>query len=519
MSQCAWAAVNLNAPRRLDCVQRITPSCSTRQKTQLRHLKPRTRTSEFRCLSPFTDPRVRRECVCLVSSGETSARGQGRRRGMKPFSQGIMAPNGVDYGANLTALRDGLATPEERHAIDSFLDFLAIRSTSAEGPAGAYQSAVAHLQKEAWSIGLETEVVELVPNKPILICTLRGKDETLPSLLLNSHYDVVPADENMWLTAPFQPTVSATGDIIARGTQDMKCVCIQYLEAMRALVAKGWQPARSVHLLYVPDEEVGGEDGMGAFVASDRFRSLHVGAALDEGLASETDTFSVFYGERATYWLKMKAVGPTGHGSRFIKNTAMGRLINTINKFLAFRAEQEKIFEGDAGCRHCLAKKLGEVASVNLTMLKGGVTADGVNYAINVIPMEAEAGFDIRVPPSMPLKDFDDLIHSWAKDDDVTFEWVYKTPEHYVSSIDAENPWWGRFKAGAAQAGVAVEAEIFPAGTDSKYLRELGIPAFGFSPMNNTPILLHDHNERLAASVFLRGIRIYQSIITSLAGV
>jgi hypothetical protein len=37
--------------------------------------------------------------------------------------------------------------------------------------------------------------------------------------------------------------------------------------------------------------------------------------------------------------------------------------------------------------------------------------------------------------------------------------------------------------------------EIFPASTDARYFRELGIPAFGFSPMANTPILLHDHNE------------------------
>jgi hypothetical protein len=29
----------------------------------------------------------------------------------------------------------------------------------------------------------------------------------------------------------------------------------------------------------------------------------------------------------------------------------------------------------------------------------------------------------------------------------------------------------------------------------------VGIPAFGFSPINRTPILLHDHNEFLSAKV------------------
>jgi len=37
--------------------------------------------------------------------------------------------------------------------------------------------------------------------------------------------------------------------------------------------------------------------------------------------------------------------------------------------------------------------------------------------------------------------------------------------------------------------------------------------------MNNTPVLLHDHNEFLNASVFLRGIDIYTHLIENLANV
>lgn len=66
-------------------------------------------------------------------------------------------------------------------------------------------------------------------------------------------------------------------------------------------------------------------------------------------------------------------------------------------------------------------------------------------------------------------------------------------------------------------AGVEIEPDIFPASTDSRYLRELGIPALGFSPMRNTPILLHDHNEYIDQSVFADGIRVYERLITALA--
>jgi aminoacylase len=35
--------------------------------------------------------------------------------------------------------------------------------------------------------------------------------------------------------------------------------------------------------------------------------------------------------------------------------------------------------------------------------------------------------------------------------------------------------------------------------------------------MDNTPVLLHDHDEYLQADVYLRGIEIYQKIISNIA--
>lgn len=58
---------------------------------------------------------------------------------------------------------------------------------------------------------------------------------------------------------------------------------------------------------------------------------------------------------------------------------------------------------------------------------------------------------------------------------------------------------------------------VFPGGTDSRYIRGVGIPAIGFSPMNKTPVLLHDNDEFLQADVYLRGIEIYKKIISNIA--
>ena len=57
--------------------------------------------------------------------------------------------------------------------------------------------------------------------------------------------------------------------------------------------------------------------------------------------------------------------------------------------------EQEAKFEGH-GCDHAVAHKLGDLITLNCTMLNAGVTSDhGKTYALNVIPSTAEAGFDV----------------------------------------------------------------------------------------------------------------------------
>ena len=56
-----------------------------------------------------------------------------------------------------------------------------------------------------------------------------------------------------------------------------------------------------------------------------------------------------------------------------------------------------------------------------------------------------------------------------------------------LTSIAEKDPWYQAFMKGAKKHDLEIVPRIFPAGTDSRYIREVGIPAFGFSPMNNTP--------------------------------
>jgi aminoacylase len=77
----------------------------------------------------------------------------------------------------------------------------------------------------------------------------------------------------------------------------VKCVGMQYLEAIRKLKASGFQPLRS-YLSFAPDEEIGGHDGAVKFVGSDVFNNLNMGILLDEGLASTNENYNAFYAEK-----------------------------------------------------------------------------------------------------------------------------------------------------------------------------------------------------------------------------
>jgi acetylornithine deacetylase/succinyl-diaminopimelate desuccinylase-like protein len=69
------------------------------------------------------------------------------------------------------------------------------------------------------------------------------------------------------------------------------------------------------------------------------------------------------------------------------------------------------------------------------------------------------------------------------------------------TSASDMNPWWDLLKDAVPRAGGKLGAPMIrPSAADSRYIRNLGIPAFTFSPMSNTPSLLHDHNEVLSPS-------------------
>lgn len=298
----------------------------------------------------------------------------------------------------------------------------------------------------------------------------------------------------------------------------MKSVGIQYVLAAKNLLSKGWSPMRDIHILFVPDEEIGGEAGMGNFVKSDAFKELNVGLEVDEGLPTTGDYFRLFYGERRPWWISIRAEGQPGHGATLPEMTAAMRIYGIVEKALAFRKKEFDRIEKEG-------KDIGEVCGVNIVFVKAGTKNErfASGYIMNLIPSVAEVGLDLRVPPTLSEEDMEKIIESWLVCPDgkrcsgVTYDFSHKVAVRTTTSLDVKESVYAKsFFNALEEAGVEVRASIFPAATDARFFREIGIPSFGFSPIRKTPNLLHDHNEYLPESVLYEGIKVYEKVFQHL---
>jgi len=393
----------------------------------------------------------------------------------------------------------------EHPATSLFREYVRIRTVQ---PNPDYPRAMEFLRAQAKRLDLPFWTIECSPGKPIFVMSWEGTNPSLSSVVLNSHTDVVPVFPESWTHDPFAALKDEQGNIYGRGTQDMKCVGIQHIEAVKRLKDSGKRFKRTIHLTFVPDEEIGGLTGMKPFVQTPEFKAMNVGFSLDEGLAGPDDEIPLYYGERNVFWVKIKCPGQPGHGSRFLENTAGEKAQKVINRLLAFREEERIRLEANPELT------LGDVTSVNLTIMDGGVQ-------VNVVPESFTLNFDIRISPTTDITEFESNLRKWLKEAgaDIEMEFLVKTTDQTLTSVDENDPWYSALKKAFNKHKLKVKPQIFPAGTDSRYLREIGIPAIGFSPMPNTPVLLHDHNEFLNEKIFLRGIDIFEDIIENVANV
>lgn len=200
---------------------------------------------------------------------------------------------------------------------------------------------------------------------PIVVAIHRPRDETGRSLIMQAHVDVVPTGPaDLWTHPPFDPVIE--GDwLYGRGGADMKVGHAANTAVMDALRRIGLQPAATVYLQSVVEEE---STGNGALMTHLR------GYRADAALIPEPEEEMLVRANVGVLWFQVEVRGQPVH----VREMGSGaNAIDAIYRVIgALRGIEERWNGLKAGRKHFE----GEAHPINLNIgrIEGGDWASSV---------------------------------------------------------------------------------------------------------------------------------------------
>ncbi|MBC8007608.1 MAG: ArgE/DapE family deacylase [Prolixibacteraceae bacterium] len=221
------------------------------------------------------------------------------------------------------------------------------------------------------------------------------------SLILNGHIDVVPIGaEELWSRPPFDPVVRG-GRLYGRGSGDMKAGIAAYVTAFRALASIGLQPAGSVFMQSVVEEECTGNGALAC---------LHRGYQADAAIIPEPFGHSILKAQVGVMWLTVEVFGKPAH----VLNAAQG--INAIEAAFSLWSGLQSLEAewNKAGKRHPAFAHIEHPIRFNLGKINGGEWASSVPTRC---VMELRCGFYPGVPAAQARAEIEEHLAETVRRD------------------------------------------------------------------------------------------------------
>jgi carboxypeptidase PM20D1 len=376
-----------------------------------------------------------------------------------------------------------------------------------------------------------------------------GDRRDLAPVILLAHLDVVPADGRAWTHPPFDGVV-AGGRVWGRGALDDKSSLVGILEAVEALLAAGFRPARPVYLAFSHNEE-GSSDPSGAAAMASALgaRNVRDGWLLDEGgliydqvpgVAQPVALVGV--AEKATLHVELRARAAGGHASMPAAETAVGLLARALDRI--GRQPMRPRLDAANPTRQMLVTLAPEMrwvlrtAVANLWLLRPLVirqlaaTPPG-NATIrttlaptmltggprpNVLPEEAIAVLNVRMVPGDLAGDVERHLRMAIDDDRVTIAMRQLGAASRVSPVDGPEFAALARAIRATHPDVLVAPYLTIAATDAREFADVAPFAYRFLPVQQpgAVALIHGDDEHIDVDVYERAIRTYATILKDL---
>ncbi len=395
----------------------------------------------------------------------------------------------------------------------------------------------------------DINVVGPLPNKKNLVVRLHGRGPGRPILFL-AHLDVVEALRQDWSMDPFKLN-EVDGFFYGRGTSDIKQGDTILVANFLRLKKEGFVPSRDLILALTADEEGGDSNGVQWLAANHR-------ELIDAEYCINTDagSFETKKGKRlllgmqtseknyVDFRLEVKSNG--GHSSRPVKDNAIYHLSQGLSRLEAYdfpvslnettrgyfertaaleatttAADFRTVTGSDPAKAAAAAKRLATSPYFNAllrttcvaTRLEGG-------HANNALPQTAAANVNCRMLPQDSLQNVQSTLKRVLADDRISITIVGDAVPAPASAI---NPAIVRTLADLSAklyGGLPIVPVMDTGASDGKYLRIVGIPAYGvpgvFEDVDDTRA--HGKDERIGVKDFYDGVDFYYEFIKALAG-
>lgn len=317
-----------------------------------------------------------------------------------------------------------------------------------------------------------------------------------PHLVFAGHTDVVPTgDVSRWSCDPFAAEI-ADGKIIGRGASDMKGAIGAFLAATLAFIERHGAPKGTLSFLITGDEEgpsINGTVKMLDWAKAQGERFDHAIVGEPTNVSAVGDTIKI--GRRGSLNGKIRVIGKQGH-------VAYPHRADNPVPAIARIAAALSAHEFDAGTAHFDRTNL-EVSSIDVG-----------NPAVNVIPAEARAQFNVRFNDAWTLETLrariSEIVEEAAGAARVELEFL---PSNAISFITQPGDFTELVSRAVREAtGLTPELSTSGGTSDARFItRECPVVEFG---LTNETIHAIDENARVAdidalAAVYLKILEAY----------
>jgi acetylornithine deacetylase/succinyl-diaminopimelate desuccinylase-like protein len=393
------------------------------------------------------------------------------------------------------------------------------------------------IQDKLTKEGIASEILAKVERRGNIVARLKGDGTAKPVLLLG-HLDVVGIDGN-WTPSihPFAADV-VDGRMYGRGTADMKCIVVIHLMTMLAIKRYGIKHKRDVILAGVAAEESGSAVGV-RWLIDKHWDKIAAEFSLNEGFTGGPQydpRDSVPPEEKKLLWVgleaiekrilvaKITAIGHAGHASSAQADNAINRLATALYKLQA-HPRPVTLNPISAAFAHAVRTYYGIDLTADPSARVQAMFTDAVvptlihgGTEIVVLPESASVTVVCRLLPTTKVGEFQQWLEAVVGGPGV--EVTYSTVPPPGTPASSPNTALVAAYAKVAHRMYGDLPVLLTQGigtTDSFYLRQKGVAAYGIHPLlDKIDENMHGPDESIPVDSFRQGVRMIMETVLEL---